>query len=155
MERLTIVNSYLPQWLVDSGTILGIVGFFITIWLLWEAKQIRNSFIRRARLPEVIRELKNNTKLLSTHLKYWESEEKEAVHQLRICKALIESLIPKLPDNAQKSCKTYVKSISPITFFYWRFGSSDIGKDKAWELYGQLSEIVTMLHQLDKDSKWD
>ncbi|MFW1760440.1 hypothetical protein [Acinetobacter calcoaceticus] len=149
------MNSYLPQWLVDSGTILGIVGFFITIWLLWEAKQIRNSFMRKARLPEVIKDLSRSSAKLVTHLKNWETEEKEAINQLIISKALIENLIPKVPDFEKKRCKLFVNSVTPRTLFFWTIGSSTVDEDKAWSLYTLLIEVLTMLEQLNKDSKWD
>ncbi|EPJ5650907.1 hypothetical protein LLI86_001568, partial [Acinetobacter baumannii] len=149
------VKSYLAQWLIDLGTIFSIIGFFITIWLLWEAKQLRKSFFRRARLPEVIENLTIASSKLSSHLKKWETEDKEAIHQLSICKAVIENVTPKLPDNAQKKCKIFVKSVTPTTFLIWTFGSSDIDKDKAWDLYALLSEVVTMLQELEKDLKWD
>nr|WP_272540185.1 hypothetical protein [Acinetobacter baumannii] len=152
---MTIVNSYLPQWLVDSGTILGIVGFFITLWLLWEAKQIRNSFIRKARLPEVIKDLSRSSTKLVAHLKNWETEEKEAINQLIISKALIENLIPKVPDLEKKRCKLFVNSVTPRTLFFWTIGSSTVDEDKAWSLYTLLIEVLTMLEQLNKDSKWD
>ncbi|WP_288366552.1 hypothetical protein [uncultured Acinetobacter sp.] len=149
------MESSLPQEIIDLGTIFGIIGFFVTIWLLFEARKIRQSFLIKARLPEVIKELKNSSSLLSTHLKNWGQEEKKAIHQLHISKALIESLMPKLPDFAQKKCKIFVKSITPFALFTCFFKSSKIDEDQAWNLYSLLSEVVTMLQQLQKDSKWD
>ena len=107
---MIILKSMLASWVVDLSTILSIVGFAISIWLLIMAKDIRKSFLRRARLPEVIKELNSASKKLSEHLKNWTTDEKEVIMQLSISKALLENLIPKVPEAEQKKCKDFINT---------------------------------------------
>lgn len=145
----------LASWVADLSTILSIVGFAISIWLLIMAKDIRKSFLRRARLPEVIKELNSASKKLSEHLKNWTTDEKEVIMQLSISKALLENLIPKVPEAEQKKCKDFINTMAPKKFYIFSSQFSKVTEDQAWVLYTLLSEVTTMLTQLAKDSKWD
>lgn len=149
------MNSVFPQWFVDIATLTTVIGFFLTLWLLYEARHIRNSFLRRARLPQVTKELKAVSKALSSHLKSWSTQKEDARNQLSISRALLENLIPKLPNEEQKKCKTFVKQLKPRKWLIIKDSLSSVDEDQAWELYTELSAITTMLIQLEKDSKWD
>ncbi|EHK9186442.1 MULTISPECIES: hypothetical protein [Vibrio] len=149
------MNSVFPQWFVDIATFTTVIGFFLTLWLLYEARHIRNSFLRRARLPQVTKELKAVSKTLSSHLKSWGTQKEDARNQLSISRALLENLIPKLPNEEQKKCKAFVKQLKPRKWLIIKDSLSSVDEDQAWELYTELSAITTMLIQLEKDSKWD
>ncbi|EOW0798934.1 hypothetical protein ACN2LU_004500, partial [Vibrio vulnificus] len=149
------LNSVFPQWFVDIATFTTVIGFFLTLWLLYEARHIRNSFLRRARLPQVTKELKAVSKTLSSHLKSWGTQKEDARNQLSISRALLENLIPKLPNEEQKKCKAFVKQLKPRKWLIIKDSLSSVDEDQAWELYTELSAITTMLIQLEKDSKWD
>ncbi|MCF7480068.1 hypothetical protein L3V32_25745 [Vibrio sp. J2-4] len=149
------MNSVFPQWFVDIATLITVIGFFLTLWLLYEARHIRNSFLRRARLPQVTKELKGVSKALSSNLKSWGTQKEDARKQLSISRALLENLIPKLPNEEQKKCKAFVKQLKPRKWLIIKDSLSSVDEDKAWELYTELSAITTMLIQLEKDSKWD
>ena len=149
------MNSVFPQWFVDIATFTTVIGFFLTLWLLYQARHIRNSFLRRARLPQVTKELKAVSKTLSSHLKSWGTQKEDARNQLSISRALLENLIPKLPNEEQKKCKAFVKQLKPRKWLIIKDSLSSVDEDQAWELYTELSAITTMLIQLEKDSKWD
>lgn len=144
-----------PLWLSDVGSISSIVGVIVTFFLFWEARKIRNSFLRRARLPEVIKDLTDANKKISKHLKDWNDESREGVHQLLIAKELIESLKPKLPESERKKCAAYVQKLQTRRLIFFKSEISMVNTEKAWELYSGLSGLITMLEQLQKDSKWD
>lgn len=94
------------------------------LFLFGEARNIRNSFLRRVRLPEVIKELVAANRKLSKHLKNWDEEARKGGHQLPIAKELIESLKPKLPSFEKKKCSGYVQKLQTRTFFIFKFESS-------------------------------
>jgi hypothetical protein len=150
-----LLSESIPQWVSHVGSFSSIIGLVVTGFLFWEARKIRNSFLRRARLPEVIKELVEANKKLSKHLKNWDEEVREGVHQLLIAKELIDSLKPKLPDSERKKCSAYVQKLQTRTFFIFKSEISVVSTEKAWELYSGLSGLITMLEQLQKDSKWD
>ena len=149
------VDSLFPQWFIDLATLTTVVGFFFTIWLLFEAKKIRNSFLRRARLPQITKKLSEVSKSLSSHLKNWTNEEREAIQQLSISRALLENVLPKLPEQEQKKCNAYIKKLTPKKWIFFNRDLPVLTEDSAWNLYTELSALTTTLIELEKDSKWD
>ena len=149
------MSSVFPSWVTDLGTLSSIFGLGVTILLLWEARKIRESFIRRARLPEVIKELTTANNKIAKILKNWDLEEKEGIRQFIIAKELLENLKPKLPDTEKKKILLYVQKLEERKWLLFTSTITQATIDKAWELYSELSASITALKQLQKDSKWD
>ncbi|WP_272572305.1 MULTISPECIES: hypothetical protein [unclassified Providencia] len=147
--------SNLPVWLIDIGTIVTIIGFFITLRLLCIARHIRRSFLSKARLAPTISDLESSLSKLSVHLKSWANEKNDAIKELSVCRGLLDSVKNKLPDDRQKKCKNFIKIMKQKRHFFSKDGLRNVNEDQAWELYAGLSEITTILIQLNEDSKWD
>jgi len=148
----------MPDWLTDInniGSIASIVGLIVTVFLLVEARSIKNSFLRRARLPEVNRELMKLTSKLSDRLKDWENSKTLAVEIFSQIKALLENIKPKLPSEEKKKVEEYLQHLHPKKYFIMSCSLSDLTENDAWDRYTELSGLVTTLQQLAKDSKWD
>lgn len=154
MEILSLDDQTL-EWFSFAGSIASIFGLFVTCFLLWEARKIRTSFLRRARLPEIIKDLSVANSKISKHLKSWDEESREGTHQLLIAKELIASLKPKLPDVEKKKCSAYIQKLTPKKWFFFYADDLKINEKKAWDLYSNLSGLITTLEQLQKDSRWD
>jgi VIT1/CCC1 family predicted Fe2+/Mn2+ transporter len=149
------MSSYLPAWLTDIGTLSSIISLIVSGFLLYEARKIRDSFLRRARLPEVIKELSTVNNQISKSLKDWETEEKEGINQFTIAYELLDNLISKLPDNEKQKVLTYMPKLKVKKLLFFSSVITTADSNKAWELYSGLSGIITALKQLQKDSKWD
>lgn len=148
----------MPDWLTDMnkiGSISSIIGLIVTIFLFIEARKIRNSFLRRARLPEVNRELARLTSNISEHLKNWMADKKPALETFSNVQALLENVRPKLPSAEKRKVEGYLTRLRPKKYLVIRVSISDLSEDSAWERYTELSGLVTSLQQLAKDSKWD
>lgn len=63
----------MPEWLQNIntfGSAASIIGLIVTIFLFVEARSIRKSFLRRARLPELNKDLaKAASKILDSSIK--------------------------------------------------------------------------------------
>lgn len=149
------MTSILPLWLVDISTLGSLLGTVISIVLLWEARKIRKSFLRRARLPEIIKELNLAHKSIAKHLKTWELEEKEGIQYFTIAKELLDNLKHKLPDTEKKKVSVYIQFLIERKWLFLTYTATEIPIEKAWQMYTELSGIITTLNQLKKDSKWD
>ena len=148
----------MPDWLTNLnniGSISSIVGLIATIFLFVEARKIKNSFLRKARLPEVTRDLKKSTSKLSDHLKEWGTDKNPAVEEFSKVKALLENIKSKLPPEEQKKVGNYLVRLCPKKYFFIASPLSKLNEDDAWERYTELSGLVVALQQLAKDSKWD
>jgi CHAD domain-containing protein len=149
------LSSNFPPWFADLGTLSSIVGLGITILLLWEARKIRDSFIRRARLPEIIKDLVVANKVIAKNLKEWDKEGNEGLRQFKIARELLENIKPKLPDIEKKKVNNYVQKLEKRSYIFFTTTITIATTDKAWDLYSELSALITALQQLQKDSKWD
>ncbi|MBG9992316.1 hypothetical protein [Pseudoalteromonas sp. NZS37] len=149
------MSSYLPIWLADIGVLSSIISLIVSGILLYEARKIRQSFLRRARLPEVIKELATANNKISKSLKDWGKEEKEGIHQFTIAYELLDNLISKLPNNEKQKALTYLSKLKVKKLIFFSSVLTTAETNKAWELYNGLSGIITALQQLQKDSKWD
>jgi len=144
-----------PNCLSDIGSYSSIIGLVVTAFLFFEARKIRNSFLRRARLPDVLIELREANKKISKHLKNWSSESGEGFNQFVITKALIENIKPKPQEPERKKCFDYIKKLQTHNLSLCKQEISADCEDRAWELYSDLSGLITTLNHLNKDSNWD
>jgi len=49
--------SLIPQWIQDANTLVGLIGFAITVAVGWQVRNVRQSFRSRARLPAITKDL--------------------------------------------------------------------------------------------------
>ncbi|ANH66910.1 hypothetical protein [Mitsuaria sp. 7] len=49
--------SLIPQWIQDLNTLVGLIGFAITIVVWWQVRSVRLSFQAKARLPGLADEI--------------------------------------------------------------------------------------------------
>jgi|SRR5690554_1815248 len=148
----------MPEWLTDLnkiGSISSVLGLIVTVFLFIEARKIRNSFLRRARLPEINKELSKATSKVSNHLKNWGADKTPALKALSNVKALLENIKPKLPAEEKRKVGAYLDRLQPKKYLVIKTSVSELNEEAAWELYTELSGLVTSLQQLAKDSKWD
>tara|TARA_R110001583_G_scaffold195126_1_gene369548 strand:- start:1642 stop:2088 length:447 start_codon:yes stop_codon:yes gene_type:complete len=148
----------MPDWLTDInklGSISSIAGLIVTIFLFLEARKIRNSFLRKARLPEVTKELVKVTSEIAESLKKWDTDKTPALETFSKVKALLENIRPKLPSDEKRKVENYLNRLQQKKYFIIKISISELNEDSAWELYTELSGLVTSLQQLAKDSKWD
>ena len=148
------MDTSLPAWVADIGTLSSIIGVVITAVLLYHARKIRDSFLRRARLPAITVELKRTTSSLSENLKTWSNDRQPALAQFAQVRGLLENLRYKLPSAEKQRVNAFLRALQPRR----RLGRerlSSITEDRAWDLYADLSGIVVQLEQLAKDSKWN
>jgi len=147
----------MPEWLdLDKiGSMSSVIGLIVTIFLFVEARKIKNSFLRRARLPEVTKELAKASSQASTSLKNWHADKTSALEIFSNVKALLENIRSKLPSEEKRKVENYLNRLQPKKYIFLKVSMSELDEDKAWELYTELSGLVTTLQQLAKDSKWD
>lgn len=140
------MNSYIPQWATDLASIFSIVGFIVTCFLFVEARKIRESFLRKARIPEIVTDLERVYGELFSNLKAY-AENRRAAHE-NIVKAtgLLESIMPKLQKtDAQKISEFIQKTRKSL--------GDTPNEDLLWSIYSDLSGVIAYLQQLAKDTR--
>ena len=147
----------MPEWLQNIntfGSAASIIGLIVTIFLFVEARSIRKSFLRRARLPELNKDLAKAASKISVHIKTWESDNEATLEEFSHAKALLENIKKKLPDEERKMVERYLNRLQPKGLFKKR-EISDLNREEAFQLYSELTGLVTSLRELAKDNTWN
>jgi hypothetical protein len=132
--------------MTDLAAILSIIGFAVTCFLFIEARKIQDSFIKKARIPEMVHDLEKVFVELSSNLKKY-TENKRAVHE-NIVKAtgLLESIKLKIPKADTEKISEFIKKTSESL-------DDTPNEDAFWTIYSNLSGIITYLQQVAKDTR--
>ena len=120
-----------------------------------EARSIRKSFLRKARLPELNKDLAKATSEISTHIKTWESNKEPALEKFSHAKALLENIKKKLPQDERRKVERYLNLLQPKRSLLKKREISGLDRDEAFKLYSELNGLVTSLLELAKDNTWN
>ena len=93
--------SYLYIWVNDLASLSSIGGLFITILVLIEAKKIRESFLLKARLPDIINDLEKISLNLVESAKDWHNSKAIRLKELARCKSILTDDKIKVSKNIQ------------------------------------------------------
>lgn len=148
----------MPEWLSDInifGSVDSIIALIVTIFLFIEARSIRKSFLRTARLPELNKDLAKAASEISVHIKTWESNKEPALEKFSHAKALLENIRKKLPEDERRMVEKYLTQLQPRRLLFKKREISDLDRDEAFKLYSELNGLVTSLRELAKDNKWN
>ncbi len=104
--------------------------------------------MRKARIPEIVEDLDEISKELFSHLRKFGEENRNALQKIQNAKGLLESVLPKMDNGHHKKINEFVTLAS-------RADVDKLTEDLCWEIYSQLSSLVTYFKQLAKDSKWE
>lgn len=147
------MNEAFPKWVENTATIATIIGFFITLYVMWGVRSIRLSYLQRARLPEIHQSLSEAGTQISRILSASSTfDARGAQVQLKIASALIETLV-KLANNPDK--RRYKRSEKIVWKAVVKIESARGGIDETWAAYGEVQMVLASVDQAIKSSKWD
>ena len=144
----------MPDWLNYTAAVSSIIGLVISAFLLYQIKEIRKSFVRRARLPEISSEFSKVSSNLLKSLKDWPKEKRLGITQVHIAVGLLNNAAKKVPDADKRRINQAIAKLCKRSFFRME-PVNDATLDEAWVFYNELSSVNTFLEQLVKDIKWD
>lgn len=151
-------GTSLVWWINDMASLSSVIGLFITSYLLYEAKKLRDSFLMKARLPELSTSLKQNASQLIDATKDWDNSKQNLFSNLAKIKSTLKSIDSKVPKNIKKEIKVLIGKIETKKFF-WIFSTSkelsEITIDEVDVIYGNLYGIIESLEQFSKNLKWE
>jgi hypothetical protein len=146
-----------PVWLSFAGSVASLVGLFISIAVLGQTKEIRRSFVLRARLPELSTDLKAISSELVKSLENAAADAQGSDAPILRLRSLLINLIPKVDGSQRKMARDLLKKCGGIhdRLFFWQSETRTIlSNEKLWEVYGATQGLLEALNQARKDSKW-
>lgn len=147
------MGSQIPQWIQDLNTVLGIIGFFITVIVMFQVRLIRSSFRARARLPKLIADLNKAGSALSKDLGNWPASKNDGGAQVKVAASLIASAIPLVPRASRRSLSITHDKLSIAVRDFASPTYDD--PSSAWDLYGDILSILAGLNQIEQNLFWE
>ncbi len=122
---------------------------------MYEVKHIKNTFLSRARLPELIKDLTKAGSTLNSYLgEWWPERRGEALCEIKVAAGLIMSASTMLPKKEKKKAlQTYQKLHKTTQNFLQQ--SEEAAKTITWDLYSDIQSTISTITQVSKNNKWE
>jgi len=146
------LESVIPQWLQDFETGLSILGFVLTFVVYRAVSDVKKSFQRKARLPEIVKDLTKSSSELSKALSSLPADEVTAKTEVKAVASVIRMALKLLPSEEKKELKTILKKLTSDKVVK----ASVTDKSNAfWDAYSDIQVSVRVLNQAIKNLKWE
>jgi len=103
--------SLIPPIVQDLNTLVGLVGFAITLGVWWQVRAVRSSFRTRARLPQLVSDLQAQLQCLEKLIGDSAPAELDTQRVLASAGALLRSAIPVAPKHSRKAVRHAIKAL--------------------------------------------
>ena len=129
------------------GNIASIVGLALTILVFLNTKKIKEYYLLRARVPELIDKLTEcSSKLAEQHREFEESRDLISV-ELGRAEVVLKSLEAKLKGRGRDSVRSLIKSVK-------NYDVKTQERDSLWAVYVGMTKVIDELRDLQEDLKW-
>jgi len=139
------------EWLTLSniGSVASILGIGLSIYLIYNVREIRKSYLFTARAPALLKSLRTHSSNIKDMLKEFETSIAEIEAELARCSPVLESLRTKVGRQERKSIAEVVQLISANKTL------SAGSKDAVWDIYKELLKLEEAMINLQKDKQWE
>lgn len=144
--NFSIAIDFFLNVMPTVGNTASVAGFFVSLYVLFEVNKIRKNFLFKARIPQLIKALKEYAKNFSSNLQSFDNSEREIETNLSESLSTLKNLKGKVSGDSKHETKNLIKKIKkrkkPIT------------KDDLWEIYNDLQALINSLGHLHEDTQW-
>ena len=139
------------EWLTLSniGSVASILGIGLSLYVVYNVREIRKSYLFTARAPALLKSLRTHSSNIKDMLKEFETSIEEIEAELARCSPVLESLRTKVGRQERKSISGVVQLISANKSL--SMGS----KDSVWDIYKELLKVEEAMINLQKDKQWE
>lgn len=150
--------SSFPSWINDLASLSSIMGLGVTGWLLYEAKKLRDSFLMKARLPELTKSLSSIASNILTSIKDWDNSKSNILSNLSKCKSILNNINSKIHDKNIKNdiiaLQNKLEKKKKFIFFNQKIELTELDKDDIWNIYSDINLVLEGLQQFSEDLRW-
>ncbi len=148
----SILGSIAWQWIQDIDTLLSLLSFFVTLYVLYEVHVIKNTFFTRARLPEYLKDLGVAGSTLSASLNQWPTQRHAAHEQIKICVTILTSSRSVLPKEEKTEINKIIDKLNVAKVEFHSQKYDDV--NNVWDLYSDIQSVIASMTQLSKNIRW-
>lgn len=139
------------EWFTFSniGNVASILGVCLSLYLIYNVREIRKSYLFTARAPALLKSLRAHSSNIKDLLKEFETSIEEIEAELARCLPTLESLENKVGRHERRSISVVIRQIASNKSL------SKESKNTVWSIYKGLLKIEEELRNLHKDRQWE
>jgi len=131
-----------------SASIVSIISFFLTIFVLYDTRKLRSFYKFRARGPALMRDLRNCSKRITGYLNEFDEFIPQISEELARTVATLHSLERKLKGSSKASTKKLRKRISACTVKVET-------EDEIRGIHIEMVKVVEEVRNYQRDLEWE
>ncbi len=145
--------SPIPQGVQDVNTLAGLMSFAITVGVWWQVRIVRLSFRTRARLPQLVDDLRQQRQMLEDLLKTSTPSPVNAQRALATTVALLGNALSVVPKRSKRCLKDARRAVM--------VAARELGMDGAARrkelaaAFAALCVVEVDLNQVSLDLQWE
>lgn len=139
------------QWVGVIASWSSILGLLVSVYVLWEVRQIRRQFLLRLRISDLLQALQNQAAEMSIRLNDFEESRHEVQVILARCESTLRSILPKLSGAEKRPTKHLITLLRSYQRSGWLRKKSKLDLDEAWRVYTALQGIIESIGHLRED----
>lgn len=151
------------KWLSDNFDSIAnwcsIMGFLISIYVMYNLNKIRKHYEYRARIPEIVSQLDEFSKNLNTYFDDISTNKNDIILTIKRLEYTLISLRQKTNNEIIKSINLLlqrtkrIKRGGSVKYLFlknetWSF------EDESWEIYSDIQGILQGVKEDSRDSSW-
>ena len=130
------------------GNTASIISLIITVYLFYAVRKIKSFYVSKARVPELIRELKEHASHLAEFHRDFEDSSEQVLLEIGKAEVTLKSLRNKVQRPTRKSVSRVLKLIKTYTPFYRT-------KDNLWKIYVEMQKLIQEIAGAQSDRDWE
>jgi hypothetical protein len=145
IDKLIEILTGIGFW----ASIASILGFFISVLVLYKVRNIEKRFLFNVRVPKLLNQIKSHSTNISEYMLVFDSSKDSIITELSKCEVNLNNLIKKVPFNSKKNLKKLVKKMKVL-----RNNKQDMTEENVNDVYLELNMIILEISNIKEDFKW-
>ncbi|MCR1811773.1 hypothetical protein [Sulfurospirillum sp. hDNRA2] len=123
------------------------------------SKKIKQKFIKKVRIPEIIKDLENITSNISSKLSNIEANKLDLFIEFKKCESILNNVFPKASSAIKSEIKSLLNDFQKRKRLCWKifkcYQMDRLTEQDIYDSYAKISSIKEALIQEDKDLRYD
>lgn len=145
-----IIFQNISIWdnIANISNIASLLGLAIAVYLIFNARYLRNRYLSILRTPKLLKKLKRIGSNILELIYSDNFDEVKIRTELNIYKSNLKSIHTKLDRSSRKECKVLMKTIDSI------LGNDSIDIDEFWDIFEKISGFNEVVGNFIEDLNW-
>jgi hypothetical protein len=132
----------------DIANVASILSLLLTIYVLYTVRKIKNYYVFKARVPELVNQISDHASKLALFHNDYENSREQILLELGKAEVTLSSLKKKVDRKTRRLITTAITTVQS----YNRYTRD---KDQLWKIYIDLQKVVQEVINVQGDREWE